>query len=131
MDNPLIFGGEDHGSPSRRWSNVWEGGWPILHALHARLSALDPGYRVRSVRERDGGLSVDVEVAVGAVGEADAAVGEAARAAAATCEICGAAAELRTEPPGRWVKTLCDAHAAPDEVDRWTAVSGGRAGGRS
>ncbi len=106
---------------------MWEGWWPILHALHARLAALDPGYRVESVREREGGLEVDVGVAPGARAQAADAVAEAARAAAATCEICGAPGALRTEPPGRWVKTLCDDHAAPDEVDRWTAVSGGRA----
>ena len=119
--NPLIFGGADHGSPPRPWSNVWEGWWPILHALHARLGALDPGYAVEGVGERDGGLEVVVRISDGARGEADAAVAEAVRAAAGTCELCGAPGERRDEPPGRWIKTLCAAHAPPDEVDRWTA----------
>ena len=95
--NPLIFGGADHGSPPRPWSNVWEGWWPILHALQV------------------------VRVADGARGETDAAVADAVRATARTCELCGAPGERRDEPPGRWIKTLCAAHAPPDEVDRWTA----------
>ncbi len=121
-DNPLIFGGADHGTPPRRWSNVWEGWWPILHALDARLRALDPGYAVESVAEIEGRLRVDVRVAGAARAQADAAVAEAVRAAEETCELCGAPGTLQAEPPGRWVKTLCGAHAAPDEVDRWTAA---------
>ena len=121
-ENPLIFGGADHGTPPRPWSNVWEGWWPILHALDARLRALDPAYGVESVGESDGRLAVAVRVAEGARAEADAAIAEAVRAAAETCELCGALGSLRLDPPGRWVKPLCDAHAPPDEVDAWTAA---------
>lgn len=121
-DNPLIFGGADHGTPPKRWSNVWEGWWPILHALDARLRALDPGYAVGSVAELEGRLVVDVRVAAAVREAAGAAVAEAVRAAEETCELCGAPGVLRTDPPRRWVKTLCEAHAAPDEVDRWTAA---------
>jgi hypothetical protein len=120
--NPLIFGGADHGTPPRPWSNVWEGWWPVLHALDARLRALDPRYGVDSVAEIDGRLAVGVTVAPAVRGAADAAIAEAVRAAGETCECCGAPGSLRVEPPGRWVKTLCDAHAAPDEVDAWTAA---------
>jgi hypothetical protein len=121
-DNPLIFGGADHGSPPRRWSNVWEGWWPILHALDARLRVLDPDYGVERVAEREGRLVVEVRMADGARDGADAAITEAVRAAGETCELCGDPGALQLEPPGRWVKTLCAAHAPPDEVDRWTSA---------
>ena len=119
--NPLIYGGDDHGEPPRPWSNTWEGWWPLLENLHSRLHRLDGAYVVRQVKEEAGRLLVHVDVSQEVRREADGLIRETCRDAAQTCEACGAPGRLRDKPTGRWVKTLCEEHAAPDEIDLWLA----------
>ncbi|MCX4911943.1 hypothetical protein [Streptomyces sp. NBC_00878] len=86
-------------------------GWQeLLTRLHQQLCTLAPGYVLTGLKEKLGGLRVQVE-AEGA--DRSALRGAAAAAEAESvrpCEFCGAPGGVRTrnDAPGGWRKTVCD-----------------------
>lgn len=87
-------------------------GWrELLARLHQQLCTLAPGYVLTGLKEKLGGLRVQVE-AEGADRSALRAVVAAAEAESVrTCEFCGAPGGVRTrnDEPGGWRKTVCTA----------------------
>lgn len=87
-------------------------GWhPVLHRLHGQLAARWPGYRAIGVKEKFGGLRVQVDVGERAAREAAAPLVRAAEAqAGALCEFCAGPGRVRTrnDTPAGWIKTVCD-----------------------
>ena len=106
-------------------------GWhPLLLNLHEQLLAVSPGYSVQQVKEKYGGLRVqlytgllrhmnagntdwpDADHAARMKAEDDAAtalVRSAERESTRICEVCGNPGEPRGDT---WIKTLCDGCAA-------------------
>lgn len=85
-------------------------GWhELLARLHQQLCTFAPGYVLTSLKEKLGGLRVQVE-AEGADRSALRAVVAAAEAESVrTCEFCGAPGGVRTrnDEPGGWRMTVC------------------------
>lgn len=86
-------------------------GWQeLLTSLHQQLCTLAPGYVLTGLKEKLGGLRVQVE-AEGADRSVLRGVVAAAEAESVrTCEFCGAPGGVRTrnDEPGGWRKTVCD-----------------------
>ncbi|MFE9059893.1 hypothetical protein [Streptomyces mutabilis] len=81
----------------------------LLVRLHQELYTLAPAHALSGLKEKLGGLRVQVE-AEGADHSALRAVVTAAEAEAmGTCEFCGAPGSVRTrnDEPGGWRKTVC------------------------
>ncbi|MEU0602194.1 hypothetical protein ABZ484_28740 [Streptomyces sp. NPDC006393] len=92
-------------------------GWhPLLMRLHEELLAREPGYRVDDLKEKLGGVRVQVTgVSGGLSTEVRALVAAAEAQSAVTCEFCGAPGRRRPRGDGAagWLKTVCDScHAA-------------------
>ncbi|MFD4613575.1 hypothetical protein ACFWOT_37055 [Streptomyces sp. NPDC058440] len=87
-------------------------GWhAVLYRLHGQLVALCPGYRALGVKEKFGGLRVQVDLGERAAREAAAPFLRAAEAdAAVLCEFCArpGRARRRNDVPTGWIKTVCD-----------------------
>lgn len=107
-----------------RQTGGWEGqfyigdGWlHIVEELEARLSQLDPDYRVLQVKEKFGGLRFYYET------DGDEQVQEeflrltsaAEQKSFATCEKCGREAHLYTD---HWWRTLCVRHEQEYQRER-------------
>jgi hypothetical protein len=86
-------------------------GWhQLLTRLHQQLCGLAPGYALTGLKEKFGGLRVQVE-AEGIDRPALRAVVAAAEAESVrTCEFCGAPGDVRTrgDAPYGWRKSVCD-----------------------
>jgi len=76
---------------------------------------LDNGGTVFQIKEKFGALRIYVEgFEPGSLrDEVHRRIDEAEDKSLETCEVCGAAGELRS---GRWLKTLCDYHHSHKEV---------------
>lgn len=87
-------------------------GWfPIVVELDRQLAAIDPGYVVRQVKEKFGGLRYYCHTDRDAVSEQMQALVHAAEAkAAVTCEECGEPGSVH-QNRGGWMRTLCPACA--------------------
>lgn len=81
-------------------------GWhPILTQLHVDVVALDPGYEVRQVKEKFGGLRAYLSYRNPGI---DGLVAAAEGASMVTCEDCGQPGVIRQRPNRRWLLCLCD-----------------------
>jgi hypothetical protein len=94
-------------------------GWhPLLGALDAQLSLLDPGYRLEQVKEKLGGLRYYAVPTAGDLAlkrRFNELIREAEQKAALTCELCAAPGQLcRNRAPFATYKTLCGACAERD-----------------
>ncbi|RKN12189.1 hypothetical protein [Streptomyces radicis] len=105
------------------WTDTVGPGWAaLLHALHERLFALAPDYRIETCERSLGGLRVCVADRFDAQGYFDGHWADAAtlltdateQAAGRTCEMCGAEGRprFRGGPRGSWITALCDTCAA-------------------
>jgi len=90
---------------------VGHGWWPIVRDLNARLLALDPDFRLFSIEEEHGGLTINARFTSLAQMDAARLIQIARAQALATCELCGQPGALRAER--LQMKTLCD--------DCWTS----------
>lgn len=94
------------------WTGIDIGpGWnEIVLDLDAKLATLFPDYQVHQVKEKFGGLRYYTEpVPAELFDRWHALIVRAERLCSETCEECGQPGTLR---PTRWVRTLCDDHAA-------------------
>lgn len=85
-------------------------GWQeLLARLHQELSTLAPGYALGGLKEKLGGLRVQVEAEGADRCALRAAVAAAEAVSACTCEFCGASGSVRTrnDAPGGWRKSVC------------------------
>lgn len=83
----------------------------MLYRLHEQLADRWPHYRAMGVKEKFGGLRVQVDVGERTARAAAALLVRAAEAdAAVLCEFCASPgrARSRTDTPGGWIKTVCD-----------------------
>lgn len=106
---------------------VGEGWWPIIEALcdqihhHVKWKQEQkekynrgegcPDVVVEQIKEKFGGLRFYYQ---GGDDTVDGMVRMAESWAARTCEVCGTPGKSRS---GGWIRTLCDAHAAPKDED--------------
>lgn len=97
------------------------GWWPLLEEMHARLDAVEPGYRLVQVKEKLGLLRVYVadtsdEPSTPVAVELKTIISEYERRSAEICERCGGAGHLVELPPARRLATLCDRCVASQRV---------------
>lgn len=87
-------------------------GWQeLLARLHQQLCALAPGYVLTGLKEKLGGLRVQVVAEAADRSALHAVVAEVEAESVRTCEFCGAPGGVRTrnDEPGGWRKTVCTA----------------------
>ena len=91
--------------------DVSDGWFDLLMSLSIKLEAMDgiDSVHVVQVKEKFGGLRFYVNSATSAMYEI---IMEAEVNSYKICEVCGNPGELRR---GRWIQTLCDKHAEPDD----------------
>ncbi|MGW2517661.1 hypothetical protein ACWC09_11700 [Streptomyces sp. NPDC001617] len=86
-------------------------GWQeLLIRLQPQLCTLDPGYVLTGLKEKLGGLRVQVEAEGADRSSLRDAVAAAEAESVRTCEFCGAPGGVRTrnDVPGGWRMTVCD-----------------------
>lgn len=86
-------------------------GWrQLLDGLHEHLHAIAPDYRLVDLKEKLGGLRLQVENPAGAIDTLRPLIASAQAEATRTCEFCGAPGRVRTrnDNPMGWRKTVCD-----------------------
>jgi len=111
-----------------RGCNIGVGpGWfPLLADLDDELSAIDPDYRLRQVKQKFGGLSFYANMSDGAAGTPVdqgnpayqrfyAAIRVAENASYRICEECGDQGFMHTTRHG-WLMTLCPACAVKEKA---------------
>lgn len=99
--------------------NIGDGWQSIIWRLHLDLEEIIPGYGVRQIKEKMGGLryyiTVPPNVTEDAFHRAYARINEAEQEAWRTCEVCGRPGTTRG---GWWLKTLCEEHETERQEKR-------------
>ena len=92
-----------------------QAGWyQLILDLDAKISSIEPGYKVDQVKEKFGGLRFyydQMSVKDDNREHVDKLVDAAEAKACTVCEVCGIAdSTVNTAGDGYWVKTLCAPH---------------------
>ncbi|WIE81015.1 TraR/DksA family transcriptional regulator [Curtobacterium sp. MCSS17_016] len=90
-----------------------DGWFPLLRRLDSALRNIDPNYEALQVKEKFGTLrfyASTIGLDEDASSQFHKLIADAEGESARTCETCGQPGSLRNDR--RWLKTLCDAHAA-------------------
>lgn len=100
-----------------RWISCDAGWYPIIVELDRQMTAVDPDYELRQVKEKFGGLRYYFRASDPKFSEVmRALVKEAERRCETTCETCGKPGALHTSRHA-WLQTLCAACAAAGGFD--------------
>lgn len=89
-------------------------GWyQLILDLDAKISSIEPGYKVDQVKEKFGGLRFyydQMSIDDDSRERVDKLVDAAEAKAFTTCEVCGVSDSTVTTSGPSWVKTLCTEH---------------------
>lgn len=94
---------------------VGEGWQPLVETLNKKLLALDPNYEILQIKEKFGGLRYYIAESDNMTlrDKQAALINEAENVSFTICEYCGEPGTADTTPPGRWLKTMCEACRTP------------------
>lgn len=86
----------------------WQG---LLARAHEQLCALSPGYVLSELREKFGGLIIQIETEQCDRSALQAVIAAAEAESERTCEFCGEPGRVRSRSdwPGGWRKCVCGA----------------------